>query len=75
VREGLDAARTAFLRIYTGELYILSFAWNHFKREPWAEALRNDPAVLEVMTERDLRLKAIREEVIEMMEEPEWRGL
>lgn len=75
VREGPDAAKSAFLRIYTGDLYILSFAWNQFKRVPWAEVLRNDPAVMEVMAERELRLKEIREEVIEMMEEPEWREL
>ena len=72
-RQGVDAAKAAFISIFTEDMYILSYSWHHFKRAPWAAALRADPDVIAVMAARELRISELRERVLEMMQEPEWQ--
>lgn len=73
ILHGHDAAKAAFLSIFTEDMYILSYHWHKFKREPWAEDLRADPDVIAVMAAREVRIAELREEVLEMMLEPEWQ--
>ena len=70
---GLDAAKAAFLSIFTEDLYILSYAWHHFKRAPWAEELRADPDIIAVLAAREVKIAELRDRVVEMMQEPEWQ--
>jgi len=72
-RHGLDAAKAAFLATFTDDMYILSYNWHQFKRAPWAAALRADPDVIAVMAARELRIAELRDQVLEMMQEPEWQ--
>jgi TolB-like protein len=72
-RHGLEAAKAAFLSIFTDKMYILSFAWHDFKRAIWAEELRSDPDVQAVLAERELKIAVLREQLREMMREPEWQ--
>ena len=71
---GLDAAKAAFLSIFTDKMYILSFAWHDFKRANWAEELRSDPDVQAVLAERELKIAVLREQLRELMQEPEWQA-
>ena len=73
VLHGLDAGKAAFFSIFTDDTYVLSFYWHNFKRAPWAEEMRADPEVAAVMAARELRIAEIREQVLEIMEEPEWQ--
>jgi hypothetical protein len=70
---GIEAGKKAFFSAFNEDLYILAGDWHHFKRRPWAAELRADPDVSAVMAARERRIAKIREEVLEMMKEPEWQ--
>ena len=72
-RHGFDAAKAAFLSTYTEDMYILAGWWHRFKRAPWAAELRADPDVVAVMAARELRIAELRQQVLELMQEPEWK--
>ena len=70
--QGIDAAKAAFLSIYDEDMYILAQYWFFFKRAPWAAELRADPDIIAAMEAREVRIAELRDEVLELMKEPEW---
>ena len=73
VLHGIDAARTAFFKSYTDDIYILSGQWHSFKRANWAKELRADPEIAAALAAREVRIAEIREQALAMMQEPEWQ--
>jgi hypothetical protein len=72
---GLEAGRAAFFSTFMDDdFYILASHWHDFKRSPWAEELRADPEIVAAMTAREERIVEIRDNVLELMKEPDWQA-
>ena len=71
---GLEAGKAAFFSIFMDEdFYILASHWHDFKRSPWSEELRADPEIAAAMAAREERIAKIRDDVLELMKEPDWQ--
>jgi len=72
--DGLEAAKATFFSTDMDEdFYILASNWHNFKRSPWSEELRADPEIAAAMATREDRIAKIRDDVLELMKEPDWQ--
>jgi len=72
-RHGVGAAKEAFFTVFSDDTYILWGAYREFRREPWFTELRKEPEIIEHFRVRQLKVDRVRDEVIELMKESEWR--
>jgi hypothetical protein len=70
---GFEAGKEAFFQTFDDDLYILARHWHVFMRSRWTIELRADPDVAAAVAARQARVGQLREQVLDMVQEPIWQ--